>query len=158
MEIGTYIVKIDSRTRSFCLCQYVQNGLSYSGKETRPKLKDAKLTLASDLLEQINISCYTEYKAFGPSLIYNTYNHKFFYTSECRLLWRCHGCKLKVSQKCHNAAKGVTHQIVFSTNYCSAYLSLSHLCEQNCSTLFRIRMKKSIWSFFNWNVRPPKYF
>jgi len=38
MEIGTYIVKIDSRTRSFCLCQYVQNGLSYSGKETRPKL------------------------------------------------------------------------------------------------------------------------
>jgi len=33
-----YIVKIDSRTQSFCLCQYVQNGLSYSGKETWPKL------------------------------------------------------------------------------------------------------------------------
>ncbi len=31
-------VKIDSRTRSFCLCQYVQYSLSYSGKETRPKL------------------------------------------------------------------------------------------------------------------------
>ncbi len=27
---------------------------------------DAKLTLASALLEQIKISCYTEYKAFGP--------------------------------------------------------------------------------------------
>jgi len=33
--------------------------------------RDAKLTLASALLEQINISCYTEYKALGPSLIYN---------------------------------------------------------------------------------------
>ncbi len=32
------IVKIDSRTRSFSLCQYVKNGLSYSGKETWPKL------------------------------------------------------------------------------------------------------------------------
>jgi len=32
------IVKIDSRTWSFCLCQYVQNGLSYLGEETRPKL------------------------------------------------------------------------------------------------------------------------
>jgi len=32
------IVKIDSRTRSFCLCQYVQNGISYLGKETLPKL------------------------------------------------------------------------------------------------------------------------
>ncbi len=32
------IVKIDSRTQPFCLCQYVQNGLSYSGKETWPKL------------------------------------------------------------------------------------------------------------------------
>jgi len=29
------IVKIDSRTRSFCLCQYVQNSLSYPGKETQ---------------------------------------------------------------------------------------------------------------------------
>ncbi len=33
--------------------------------------RDAKLILASDLLEQINGNCYTEYKAFGPSLIYN---------------------------------------------------------------------------------------
>ena len=32
---------------------------------------DAKRCLASALLEQIKISCYTEYKAFGPSLIYN---------------------------------------------------------------------------------------
>jgi len=32
------IVKIDSRTWSFCLCQYVQNGLSYPGKETQPTL------------------------------------------------------------------------------------------------------------------------
>ncbi len=33
---------------------------------------DANRCLASALLEQIKISCYTEYKAFGPSLIYNT--------------------------------------------------------------------------------------
>jgi len=26
------------KNRSFCLCQYVQNGLSYPGKETRPML------------------------------------------------------------------------------------------------------------------------
>ena len=32
------IVMIDSLTNSFCLCYYVQNGLSYSGEETRPKL------------------------------------------------------------------------------------------------------------------------
>jgi len=30
-EKYVFIVKIDSRTRSFCLCQYVQNGLSYLG-------------------------------------------------------------------------------------------------------------------------------
>jgi len=29
---------IDSITNSVCLCYYVQNGLSYSGEETRPKL------------------------------------------------------------------------------------------------------------------------
>jgi len=29
------IVKIDSRTRSFCLCHYVQNSLSCSGEETQ---------------------------------------------------------------------------------------------------------------------------
>jgi len=34
-------------------------------------LRDTKLTLASALLEQIKTSCYTEYKAFGSSLIYN---------------------------------------------------------------------------------------
>jgi len=28
--------------------------------------------MASEILNQINISCYTEYKMFGPSLIYNT--------------------------------------------------------------------------------------
>jgi len=32
------IIKIDSITQSFCLHYYVQNGLSYSGKETRPTL------------------------------------------------------------------------------------------------------------------------
>jgi len=32
------IVKIDSKTRSFCLCHYLQNGLSYLGKETQPTL------------------------------------------------------------------------------------------------------------------------
>ncbi len=38
LTMSKFIVKIDSRTWSFCLCHYVQNGLSYSGKETRPKL------------------------------------------------------------------------------------------------------------------------
>jgi len=33
--------------------------------------KDAKLNLVSALFKQIKISCYTEYKAFGPALIYN---------------------------------------------------------------------------------------
>ncbi len=66
---------IDSITCSFCLRHYVQNGLSNSGKETRPSCvyRDAKLTLVSDLLEQMNISCYTEYKAFGHSFT-NTYD------------------------------------------------------------------------------------
>jgi hypothetical protein len=32
------IVMIDSITNSVCLCYYVQNGLSYSGEETRPTL------------------------------------------------------------------------------------------------------------------------
>jgi len=31
-------LKIDSRNRSFCLRQYVQNSLSFSGKETRQTL------------------------------------------------------------------------------------------------------------------------
>jgi hypothetical protein len=35
------------------------------------KGRQAKL-VASALLKQINSSYYTEYKAFGPSLIYNT--------------------------------------------------------------------------------------
>jgi hypothetical protein len=72
-------VKIDSITLPFCLRHYVQNSLSYSGKETRPTL--CKLTqaynLASDLENQINISCYTKYKVYGLSLIYNTASFKF---------------------------------------------------------------------------------
>ncbi len=32
------IVKIDSITYSFCLCQYIWNGLSYSAEETQPTL------------------------------------------------------------------------------------------------------------------------
>jgi len=71
-----HMVKIDSITQSFCLCYYVQNGLSYLGEETWLTLckKDAKRGMASSLLEQIKISCYTEYKAFGPSLIYNIHS------------------------------------------------------------------------------------
>ncbi len=44
-SISQSIVKIDSRTRSFCLLHYVRNGLSYSGEETRPTLciNNAKL-------------------------------------------------------------------------------------------------------------------
>jgi len=90
--ISEHIVMIDSITHSFCLRHYVQNGLSYLGEETRPKLclKRRQATLAWDLLEQINISCYTEYKAFGPWLIYNkqgkcrlTNEHPFFLFKIC---------------------------------------------------------------------------
>ncbi len=35
-EFVHVILMIDSRTRSFCLCYCVQNGLSYSAEETRP--------------------------------------------------------------------------------------------------------------------------
>jgi len=38
LQLLVILLKIDSRTRSFCLCQYVQNGLSYPGEETQPKL------------------------------------------------------------------------------------------------------------------------
>jgi len=45
------IVKIDSITWSFCLLHYVQNGLSYLGKETRPtvflKGRQARLGIIS---------------------------------------------------------------------------------------------------------------
>jgi len=82
---------IDSKTK-LCLSLLVcTNGLSYSGEEIRPTLciKRRQTNLVSDLLEQINISCYTEYKAFGPSLNYNikitSNNYK--------------GCKLKL-KKC----------------------------------------------------------
>jgi len=42
--------------------------MSRCGEETQPTLwkSDAKRCLASALLEQIKISCYTEYKSFGP--------------------------------------------------------------------------------------------
>jgi len=49
--------------------------------------RDAKLTLASDLLEQINISCYTEYKALGPSLIYNINTNSTLKYEIAKLLW-----------------------------------------------------------------------
>jgi len=42
------------------------------GNSTEAVESDAKRCLASSLLEQIKISCYTEYKVFRPSLIYNT--------------------------------------------------------------------------------------
>jgi len=42
---------IDSITRSFCLHHYVQNGLSYSGKETLPKLCINNAKLRSGVLD-----------------------------------------------------------------------------------------------------------
>ena len=65
---------IDSITK-LCLSLLVcTNGLSYSGEETRPTLciKRRQTDLASEIINETNISCYTEYKAFGPSLIYNS--------------------------------------------------------------------------------------
>jgi len=35
--------------------------------------KRRQTKLASKIPNEINISCYTEYKAFGPSLIYNNF-------------------------------------------------------------------------------------
>jgi len=64
---------IDSITK-LCLSLFVcTNGLSYSGKKLDPRcvLKLRQTNLASEITNKINISCYTEYKAFGPSLIYN---------------------------------------------------------------------------------------
>jgi len=45
LTFTTHIVMIDSITSSFCIHHHVQNGISYLGKETRPKLcrNDAKL-------------------------------------------------------------------------------------------------------------------
>jgi len=91
------IVKIDSITLSFCLCHYVQNGLSYSGKETRPScvLSDAKLrwrqiswnkkksvvtqnTKRSDVLSQTPMSFSAS--VIGVGQIYNKItNHKQFF-------------------------------------------------------------------------------
>jgi len=41
-------------------------------KEPKLCIKRRQAKLASDIKDEINISCYTEYKAFGPSLIYNS--------------------------------------------------------------------------------------
>ncbi len=74
---------IDSITK-LCLSLLVcTNGLSYSGEETRPTLciKAMQTNLASEITNEINISCYTEYKALGPSLIYNTLTKASFLMS-----------------------------------------------------------------------------
>ncbi len=65
---------IDSITKLCLSLSVCTNGLSYSGEETRPKLciKQRQTNLASVISNEINISCYTEYKALGPSLIYNS--------------------------------------------------------------------------------------
>jgi len=48
--------------------------MSVRARKLDPKLciKRRQAKLASDIQDEINISCYTEYKVFGPSLIYNT--------------------------------------------------------------------------------------
>ena len=60
---------IDSITR-LDLSLLVCNGLSVRARKLDPKLciKRRQAKLASDIQDEINISCYTEYKAFGPSL------------------------------------------------------------------------------------------
>jgi len=63
---------IDSITR-LDLSLLVCNGLSVRARKLDPKLciKRRQAKRASEIKDKINISCYTEYKAFGPSLIYN---------------------------------------------------------------------------------------
>jgi len=69
---------IDSITR-LDLSLLVCNGLSVRARKLDPKLciKRRQANLASEIKDEINISCYTEYKEFGPSLIYN--NSKIYY-------------------------------------------------------------------------------
>jgi len=69
---------IDSITRSFYLYHYVQNGLSYSGKETWPKLciNDAKLRSGVLDLEQNKHQLLHRITSVKTPLIYNTYKNK----------------------------------------------------------------------------------
>jgi len=62
------IVMIDSITKLCLSLSVCTNGLSYSCEETWPKLciKRRQTNLVSEISNEINISCYTEYKAFGP--------------------------------------------------------------------------------------------
>ena len=66
---------IDSITNSIYLYFVCKQSVCL-GEETRLKLciKGRQAKLASEIKDKINISCYTEYKAFGPSLIYNNDN------------------------------------------------------------------------------------
>jgi len=52
----------------------VQNGLSCLDKKTRPTLclKGSQARLGINSLGTNKVSCYKEYKAFGPSQIYNS--------------------------------------------------------------------------------------
>jgi len=67
------IVKIDSRTRSFCLCQYVQNGLSFLGEETQPKLclKGRQANSGISSLGTNKHQLLHRIQSVEPSLIYN---------------------------------------------------------------------------------------
>jgi len=74
-KLDHFIAKIDSITQYFCLYHYVQTVYLIWVRKLNQWCvkKDAKRGLASSLLEQIKSSCYTENKAFEPSLIYNNF-------------------------------------------------------------------------------------
>ncbi len=70
---------IDSISRSVYLYYCVPSCLSDSGEETRPTRCFRRQASKVNLINQglINVSCYTECKAFGPSLIYNKYENSY---------------------------------------------------------------------------------
>ncbi len=72
----THIVKIDSITWSFRLWHYVQNGLSYSGKETQPMLciNNAKLRSGVKDMKQNKHELLHRITSIKTPLIYNTHS------------------------------------------------------------------------------------
>ena len=70
------IVKIHLRTLSFCLCQYLRNGLSYSGKETWLMLciNDSKLRSRVKDLERNKHQLLHRIASLTTPLIYNISN------------------------------------------------------------------------------------
>jgi len=62
-------------------------------------MKRRQAKLASEIKDKINTSCYTEYKAFGPSLIYN--NCMAVYKGSLERVYRGRHGNTKFSDRIH---------------------------------------------------------